>query len=543
METNSISSLKAVDVSTILNTTTIYVKGYFNPGDGGGGIFIYSSSGTEVDHGGIFIEPSIGSGVWIRIYDGSNSIRWFGAMGNESNPEHTYINNAINYVYNTFGYGEVIFPPAWYKLEGDLITYSSVTLRGVGNPYLFRKGTFSSETYFITINGCSDPANWMHSKVAIEGIIFSGDESFDGTPPISYKANLIALRIYANSFHIKNCAFFGFDKTTKFESNSYVVSFNGCSFRQNNYGFHYEFTNAMNNSGENIRILDSVIGGNNYGIFNKWGGLFINNCSVDYNIVHIADVQSKNGGVIVLPTFIDNCHFESLSSTSSLNYRINVSSSGVLFIKHCFFSDDSNRLFNIDGQLVLTDNSFLSGDGKYLVNGTGITIETNNLPPANDQIARINTLNSNIRNGSFEHDLMEGWEFSAGLNAETSYSNTYDSSKALKIYPTDIYTGTHLISDFIAIPTNRLGYILSVYVTNSNHAGAIHVKYYNGSKTFLNEVTQATGFTSIPAKIKFQYFFPEKAVFMRIEIRCPNGDSTTKAIYLDDFYLSFLLVP
>lgn len=45
------------------------VLGYSEAGDGGGGLFYYDANSTEADNGGTIIEPTSGSGRWIRVCD------------------------------------------------------------------------------------------------------------------------------------------------------------------------------------------------------------------------------------------------------------------------------------------------------------------------------------------------------------------------------------------------------------------------------------------------------------------------------------------
>jgi hypothetical protein len=628
METDSISTLRALSVSSMPNNSIIFVKGYFNPGDGGGGQFIYLSSSAATDDTGVYIKPSVGSGVWKRMFDGGVNVKWFGALG-DGNPgvnEGINIQAAIDYVHYVPGYGEVIFPPAWYKIDTDLNTYSNITLKGIGNPYIFRRGTCGggltgtiasttsaytgmiagtynnvpassggsgtwarfqvvvtnattigsvtvttpgngyvsgdvltfngslfggtgtgtrtiavanivADNYFITINDGANPSNWVHSKVAIDGIMFAGDESYHGATDLNYKAHLIALRIMTNSFHINNCGLFGFEKTTKFESHSYLVSFNSCSFRQNYYGFHYDFT-GLSDSWENIKILDSVIAGNHYGIYNKLGEIYLNNCSIDYNTVHIQDNFTKNSGYLSAPMTIDNCHFETNDATSFFNVRI--TNSGVLVVNNCTFVDSAGPIFYNSDQLILTNNSFVLAEGKYLVSGSGLTSESNSTAITDFSIARINKQNSGIRNGSFDHGL-EGWTVTAGSSSQATTTDIeqYDSLYSLQIRPTDLNTGTYLTSDFIPVPVNRLGYMISCFVTYATRTGAIVVSSFDKNKTYLGHaLTVNTASTTTPAKIDFRENFYTGTAFLQIEIRCFNG-VTTQSIYIDDFYISF----
>lgn len=80
----TIADLKAQ--SGQANNDTRNVLGYATPGDGGGGLFRWSSTSISPDDAGIVISPnsSPATGRWIRVYDGPISVLWFrGALSNQ----------------------------------------------------------------------------------------------------------------------------------------------------------------------------------------------------------------------------------------------------------------------------------------------------------------------------------------------------------------------------------------------------------------------------------------------------------------------------
>lgn len=80
----------SVSVSSIRDTVgtdgqLAYVKGYYTPGDGGGGTFIYKQSSAIPDDTGVHLKPNLLEeselGRWVRLYDGYINVAWFGAIG------------------------------------------------------------------------------------------------------------------------------------------------------------------------------------------------------------------------------------------------------------------------------------------------------------------------------------------------------------------------------------------------------------------------------------------------------------------------------
>jgi hypothetical protein len=71
------------------------VEAFRNPGDGGGGTFIWNAESTDAPDGGIvFGDPTAGPGRWIRQFDPAQGIdvRWFGAFGDGNSHPLTELN-------------------------------------------------------------------------------------------------------------------------------------------------------------------------------------------------------------------------------------------------------------------------------------------------------------------------------------------------------------------------------------------------------------------------------------------------------------------
>jgi hypothetical protein len=130
---DSIATLRALPTATRFTGSQVSVAGYYSPGDGGGGQFCYDSASTVVDNGGTVIAPTSGSGRWLRIVDESEGghIRWFGARGDDSTPNTTAIQAAIDSLATTGG--TIYFPRGTYRTGELTLPSSNITFKGDGS--------------------------------------------------------------------------------------------------------------------------------------------------------------------------------------------------------------------------------------------------------------------------------------------------------------------------------------------------------------------------------------------------------------------------
>jgi hypothetical protein len=122
---NSINELRGVNPGT---NQTAQVRGYYEPGDGGGGLFRWDATSTAEDNYGTIIRSSvISNGRWKRDYSGFDhiSVLWFGTKGDDkpSSTNHTRIVDAATYAANTTG--KLYIPVGIYQINSRLIFDSS----------------------------------------------------------------------------------------------------------------------------------------------------------------------------------------------------------------------------------------------------------------------------------------------------------------------------------------------------------------------------------------------------------------------------------
>lgn len=89
-----INDIATLRLMTAPKQSAVFVLGYATAGDGGEGWFRYDATDTTTaDNGGTIIVAS--PARWKRVYSGSISPRWFGAVGNGSTDDAAAIRNMI----------------------------------------------------------------------------------------------------------------------------------------------------------------------------------------------------------------------------------------------------------------------------------------------------------------------------------------------------------------------------------------------------------------------------------------------------------------
>lgn len=125
------------------------VLGYYEKGDGGGGLFYWDSASTEVDNGGTIIEATgISTGRWKRRFSGSVNVKWFGAKDQEG------FDNYHNLQYVASNYNNIYFPESDYGYETTqtITVPASVKYFHLPSPLIYT-GTIDEECLIIGSQG------------------------------------------------------------------------------------------------------------------------------------------------------------------------------------------------------------------------------------------------------------------------------------------------------------------------------------------------------------------------------------------------------
>jgi hypothetical protein len=115
---NSIAELRTLSPGA---APQVNVSGYYSPGDGGGGTFIWNTGlSIEDNYGTIIIPNSLPTnGRWERIYDDFINVLWFGAKGDDipNDINHIRIQAALDFA-STVSVRKVFIPPGVYQING-----------------------------------------------------------------------------------------------------------------------------------------------------------------------------------------------------------------------------------------------------------------------------------------------------------------------------------------------------------------------------------------------------------------------------------------
>lgn len=154
---NNVSDLK--NYLDYTDEKVVFVKGYYTPGDGGEGFFIYKQAEALPDNEGVIIIPNpapvSGNGRWVRQYSGYINVNYFGVKRNYTFPTSDKIQKIIDFaslnnLYNTRSDMTIYFPNGEYFIDKPLVLKDRVKILG-GPATLFTPFNGSSYDYMIKI--------------------------------------------------------------------------------------------------------------------------------------------------------------------------------------------------------------------------------------------------------------------------------------------------------------------------------------------------------------------------------------------------------
>ena len=132
----SVAALKALSVASVADGLTVHVLGYYAANDGGGGVFVYNAASGATDNGGTILQPTVGVGRWLRVFDGDTVCAdWFGCKGDGVTDDRTNMQKALDWA-STQSRATVLLNAKTYALS-DFLTLNAnyVSLIGKGQQY------------------------------------------------------------------------------------------------------------------------------------------------------------------------------------------------------------------------------------------------------------------------------------------------------------------------------------------------------------------------------------------------------------------------
>lgn len=124
-----ITNIAALRGINKLYNSKVFVAGYYNPGDGGGGNYAYDAADTtSSDNGGTIIVASDG-GRWKLQYTSAVSLKQFGAKADNTTDDTAAIQSCI-----TWAAGQLIYAPAGqYRMNSGVTATTPISIYGDGN--------------------------------------------------------------------------------------------------------------------------------------------------------------------------------------------------------------------------------------------------------------------------------------------------------------------------------------------------------------------------------------------------------------------------
>jgi hypothetical protein len=126
-----IASLRAYNITGILNGTAVVVNSYYNSTRRGGGIFIWNTGNLSTDDSGRYITSTLqpNSGRWVRLFEGTPNVTMWGAKGDLATDDTKAIQAAFDAV-GSGDFGEIVLSAGYYLISAPLVLGSCGRFRG-----------------------------------------------------------------------------------------------------------------------------------------------------------------------------------------------------------------------------------------------------------------------------------------------------------------------------------------------------------------------------------------------------------------------------
>ena len=407
-----------------ITTNTVYVKGYDNAGDGGGGLFLwrteiqFQTGNYSAENYGTIIKSNLVStnqGSWVRQYEGFINVLYFGALG-FGNDYTTALQKAIDFAslnsqINPTLKGSTVFIPNGSYVLTNIILKDGVTILGeslsktniyspggsstqylfeiesgpifinISNLNLIGNDTDKGCFYFEAKNQTSSPFHGGLWNSRISNILITG-----------FKGNGIYLRGGGDgSEYLKPNQFNIFENVRVFKNSDYTyalymtgqngqISFINCEFD----GF---YKNGAFSKGQNIRIhnekqytsavvsfINCTCQDADYGMYIEWAeNITIDNCwfeNLGVAITVKSNIEAGTNDVLCKSINILNSRFANAAGFGSLNAPNNIKAGQCISVNKSFVniynnyvtvSDPNGSYFNNNSSFLNLSNNVTGG--------------------------------------------------------------------------------------------------------------------------------------------------------------------------------------
>lgn len=296
LEVISVPTISDLRTASASDKQIALVAGYWNPGDGGGGMFYRDASSAAAIDDGVAVNSTPG-GRWIRLSQAAQSVnlRWYGVKGNGIDNDTAGIQAAVN---RAVGQGKSLFVSHGnYKVTSAINITGNLRIIGE-NP----EGTGSQFSASMTTAG-QPVLNFTGSNLQVENVHL-------------YDNLLNARGIYAEassgnvSLKILNCAIFYFGNDGIYAKNVERVT-----IRQSLIWGPYNFVKPAPNThshglgwtsrgvvlisdvmGRQINIFKNQITGWQYGVYIENGlGVVVEDNDFEFNFNGVRGHRTASG--------------------------------------------------------------------------------------------------------------------------------------------------------------------------------------------------------------------------------------------------------
>lgn len=124
----SLQDLRDLSVTGLSDGASANVAGYASVDDGGGGVFIYDSGSAAADNDGTILQPTVGTGRWLRLYSGPINVKWFGATGDGVTDDETALLAAVAYAESLVNLSNAYRPALYFPPGPGFLTTGTITV-------------------------------------------------------------------------------------------------------------------------------------------------------------------------------------------------------------------------------------------------------------------------------------------------------------------------------------------------------------------------------------------------------------------------------